>query len=50
MRVLVLGAGGIGGYFGARMQAAGGDVTFLVRTAGPRSLREEGLAGVQPVR
>ena len=31
MRLLVLGAGGIGGYFGARIAAAGGDVSFLVR-------------------
>ena len=31
MRILVLGAGAIGGYFGARLMAAGRDVTFLVR-------------------
>ncbi len=31
MRILVLGAGGIGGYFGARLAASGADVTFLVR-------------------
>ena len=31
MRVLVVGAGAIGGYFGGRMLQAGRDVTFLVR-------------------
>jgi 2-dehydropantoate 2-reductase len=42
-RVLVLGAGGVGGYFGGRLAEAGGDVTFLVR--GPRAdqLRRDGL-------
>ncbi|MBK1663069.1 2-dehydropantoate 2-reductase [Rhodospirillum rubrum] len=33
MRCLILGAGGIGGYFGGRLLAAGRDVTFLVRPA-----------------
>src|SRR5690242_21065470 len=40
MRILVVGAGAIGGYFGARLSEAGRDVTFLVR---PR--RAEQLAG-----
>ncbi|MEM7744702.1 MAG: 2-dehydropantoate 2-reductase [Pseudomonadota bacterium] len=31
MRILFLGAGALGGYFGGRMTAAGSDVTFLVR-------------------
>src|SRR5262249_40105239 len=31
MRILVVGAGGIGGYFGGRLLQAGRDVTFLVR-------------------
>lgn len=31
MRILVVGAGAIGGYFGARLAEAGRDVTFLVR-------------------
>jgi len=43
MRILVLGAGGIGGYFGARMHSAGGDVTFLVRPARAAQLRKDGL-------
>ena len=33
MRVLFLGAGGVGGYFGGRLAATGADVTFLVRPA-----------------
>ena len=39
-RILVLGAGGIGGYFGGRLAEAGADVTFLVRE-GRRSLLDE---------
>ena len=31
MRILVVGAGAIGGYFGGRLLQAGSDVTFLVR-------------------
>ncbi len=31
MKLLVLGAGSIGGYFGGRLAEAGADVTFLVR-------------------
>ena len=48
MRILVLGAGGIGGYYGARMQAAGGDVTFLVRPGRADQLREKGLQVFSP--
>jgi len=43
MRILVLGAGGIGGYFGARAIEAGHDVDFLVRPARAARLRENGL-------
>lgn len=43
MRVLVLGAGGTGGYFGGRLAQGGGDVTFLVRPARAALLRERGL-------
>lgn len=48
MRILVLGAGGIGGYFGARIHAAGGDVTFLVRPARAAQIRENGLKVSSP--
>jgi 2-dehydropantoate 2-reductase len=43
MRILVLGAGAIGGYFGGRLAEAGGDVTFLVRAKRQRQLAERGL-------
>ncbi len=43
MRVLVLGAGGTGGYFGGRLAQGGADVTFLVRPARAALLRERGL-------
>jgi len=48
MRILVLGAGGIGGYFGARLHDAGGAVTFLVRPARAAQLRESGLQVLSP--
>ncbi|MBS1229018.1 MAG: panE [Proteobacteria bacterium] len=48
MRILVLGAGGIGGYFGGRIHAAGGDVTFLVRPARAAQLRKTGLQVFSP--
>lgn len=40
MRVLVLGAGGIGGYFGGRLAEAGVDVTFLLRETRAKTLAE----------
>jgi 2-dehydropantoate 2-reductase len=43
MRILVVGAGAIGGYFGGRMLQAGRDVTFLVR---PRRAAELASAGL----
>ncbi|WP_197349886.1 2-dehydropantoate 2-reductase N-terminal domain-containing protein, partial [Ralstonia solanacearum] len=43
MRILVLGAGGTGGYFGGRLTQAGADVTFLVRPTRAARLREHGL-------
>lgn len=43
MRILIVGAGATGGYFGARLAAAGRDVTFLVRPARAAALRRGGL-------
>ena len=43
MKLLVLGAGGVGGYFGGRLAAAGADVTFLVRPARRAQLLRDGL-------
>jgi 2-dehydropantoate 2-reductase len=43
MKLLVLGAGALGGYFGGRLHQAGTDVTFLVRAARAERLKAEGL-------
>ncbi|HSV53398.1 MAG TPA: 2-dehydropantoate 2-reductase [Burkholderiaceae bacterium] len=43
MRIAIIGAGGLGGYFGARLQAAGSDVTFVARGAHLAAIREQGL-------
>lgn len=43
MRILVLGAGAIGGYFGARLIESGADVAFLVRPARAALLADHGL-------
>lgn len=43
MRILVVGAGAIGGYFGGRLLAAGRDVTFLVRPRRADQLANSGL-------
>ena len=44
LRILVVGAGAIGGYFGGRMLAAGEDVTFLVRPRRAAQLAQNGLS------
>lgn len=49
MRILVLGAGGTGGYFGGRLAQAGVDVTFLVRPARAAQLDAEGLVIRSPL-
>ena len=43
MRVLVLGAGAVGGYFGARLAEGGHDVTFVARGDNLDALRRDGL-------
>jgi 2-dehydropantoate 2-reductase len=43
MKILVVGAGAIGGYFGGRLLEAGRDVTFLVRPGRAARLAETGL-------
>jgi 2-dehydropantoate 2-reductase len=44
MRILVVGAGAIGGYFGGRLLEAGQDVTFLVRPGRAEQLARTGLS------
>jgi 2-dehydropantoate 2-reductase len=48
MRILVVGAGAIGGYFGGRMLQAGCDVTFLVRAKRAAELADAGLVVKSP--
>jgi 2-dehydropantoate 2-reductase len=48
MRVLVVGAGAIGGYFGGRMLQAGRDITFLVRPKRASELESRGLVIKSP--
>lgn len=43
MKILVLGAGAVGGYFGGRLAQAGADVTFLVRQKRAGLMAKEGL-------
>src|SRR3954451_8573266 len=43
MRVLVVGAGALGGYFGGRLAAAGREVAFLVRPRRAEELARSGL-------
>ncbi|HXF46681.1 MAG TPA: 2-dehydropantoate 2-reductase [Burkholderiaceae bacterium] len=43
MRILVMGAGGVGGYFGAQFAKAGHEVAFVARGAHLTALRERGL-------
>jgi 2-dehydropantoate 2-reductase len=48
MRILVVGAGAIGGYFGGRLLEAGRDVTFLVRPRRAEQLARTGLSISSP--
>ena len=48
MRILVVGAGAVGGYFGGRLVQAGRDVTFLVREKRAEELRHFGLVIKSP--
>ncbi|HUL63161.1 MAG TPA: 2-dehydropantoate 2-reductase [Burkholderiaceae bacterium] len=43
MRILVMGTGGVGGYFGAQFASAGHEVAFVARGAHLAALREHGM-------
>jgi len=43
VKIAVIGAGGVGGYFGARLAQAGQNVTFIARGAHLAAMREHGL-------
>jgi len=49
LKILIVGAGAVGGYFGARLAAAGRDVTFLVRPNRAAALRAQGLQVKSPL-
>jgi 2-dehydropantoate 2-reductase len=48
MKIAVVGAGGVGGYFGGRLAEAGADVTFLARGAHLEAMRARGLRITSP--
>src|ERR1041384_6003687 len=49
MRIAIIGAGGVGGYFGARLQQAGADVHFVARGAHLAAMRRDGLRVESPL-
>ena len=48
MKILVLGAGAVGGYFGGRLAEAGADATFLVRPKRAEQIARDGLVVRSP--
>lgn len=48
MKILILGAGAVGGYFGARLHQTGADVTFLLREKRAAKVKSEGLVVKSP--
>ena len=48
MRIAIMGAGGVGSYFGARLAASGEDVTFIARGPHLAALRERGMSVKSP--
>ena len=49
MKILILGAGGVGGYFGGRLVESGADVTFLVRPRRAQQIATDGLVIESPI-
>ena len=52
MKIAIMGSGGIGGYYGARLQNGGADVTFIARGAHLAAMKQNGieLEGDRPLR
>jgi 2-dehydropantoate 2-reductase len=48
VKILILGAGAVGGYFGARLHQSGADVTFLLREPRAAKVKKEGLVVKSP--
>jgi 2-dehydropantoate 2-reductase len=49
VKIAIIGAGGVGGYFGARLQQAGADVHFVARGAHLAAMRSDGLRIESPL-
>ena len=49
LRIAVYGAGGLGGFYGARLACAGNDVAFIARGAHLAAMRERGLRVTSPL-
>src|ERR1044071_2596938 len=49
MRIAIIGAGGVGGYFGARLQQAGAAVHFVARGGHLAAMRSGGLRVESPL-
>jgi 2-dehydropantoate 2-reductase len=49
MKILVMGAGGVGGYFGARLQQGGNAVFFIARGRHLEALKKDGLTVKSPL-
>ena len=48
MKILIVGAGGIGGFFGAKLQQAGADITYLLREQRQKLIQKQGLVVETP--
>jgi 2-dehydropantoate 2-reductase len=48
LRIAIMGSGGVGGYFGARLQKGGADVVFIARGAHLAAMRADGLTVESP--
>ena len=48
MRIAIVGSGGVGGYFGGRLAAAGNDIHFLARGEHLAAMRAHGLRILSP--
>ncbi len=49
MKIAIMGTGGVGGYFGARLAAGGADVAFVARGAHLAALQDRGLTVESPL-
>ncbi|MBT3332663.1 MAG: NAD(P)-binding domain-containing protein, partial [Rhodospirillaceae bacterium] len=49
MKIAIMGAGGIGGYYGGRLAASGADVSFIARGAHLAAMQANGLKIISPL-